>query len=151
MKSKTKFSYLSSSLIFIVGITFFSFSKKSDIEKNTIERDIEKYYLVPVFFSYDTQMMQKGFDESFFFASIKDQKTEKVTLIEFMERVGKRKKKPPKDKWTYKIQVLDITQNAASAKILLYKDEKLFFTDYLHLLKENEQWKIIGKVFYHHK
>ncbi len=149
MKNKIKFGFFGVFLVLISGIAFFSFSKKSDFEKAVVERDIEKYYLVPVFFSYDTDLMKKGFDESFFFASIKDKKIDKVTLSQFMERVAKRKENPPKDKWTYKIQVLDITENnVASAKVLLYKDEKLFFTDYLHLLKENDQWKIIGKVFY---
>ncbi len=119
-------------------------------DKKNIIADIEKYYIMPVFKDYNVELMKKGFHEDFFFASVKDDKINKVTLSEFMERISKRAENPPKEKWTHKIQVLDITQNASTAKIMLYRDEKHIFTDYLTLLKVNTQWKIIGKVFYRH-
>lgn len=124
---------------------------KNQEQHTQILSDIKKYYFIPVFEQYDVEMMKKGFDESFFFASVKDQKIEKVSLNEFMQRIAKRKENPPKDKWDYEMRVLDMTENqVATAKILLFRDGKHIFTDYLTLLKVENQWKITAKVFFRH-
>jgi len=46
--------------------------------------------------------------------------------------------------------MIDITGSAAMAKIQLRREGKLIFTDYLHLYKFKDGWKIVGKVFHRH-
>ena len=43
---------------------------------------------------------------------------------------------------------IDITGNAAMAKINLKKNDVLIFTDYLLLYKFEEGWRIVSKTFY---
>ena len=46
-----------------------------------------------------------------------------------------------------RIESIDITGTAASAKIVL-DYPGVVFTDYMSLLKVNEEWKIVNKIFY---
>ncbi len=45
---------------------------------------------------------------------------------------------------------MDVTGNAAVAKIELFKDSKHVYTDYLSLLKFSDGWKITDKVYFRH-
>ena len=57
--------------------------------------------------------------------------------------------KPPADEAQRKrsIESIDITGTAASAKIVL-DYPTVIFTDYMHLLKTADGWKIVNKTFY---
>ena len=57
--------------------------------------------------------------------------------------------KPPADEAQRKrsIESIDITGTAASAKIVL-DYPSVVFTDYMHLLKTADGWKIVNKTFY---
>lgn len=57
--------------------------------------------------------------------------------------------KPPSDEAQRKrsIESIDITGTAASAKIVL-DYPTVVFTDYMHLLKTADGWKIVNKTFY---
>ena len=58
---------------------------------------------------------------------------------------------PAKNRWDHKIVTLDVTGGAASAKVELYKDGKLVYTDYLSLLEFEDGWRIAAKVYHSHK
>lgn len=45
---------------------------------------------------------------------------------------------------------IDVTGNAAMAKIELWRGNKLIFTDYLGLYKFREGWRIVNKIYYRH-
>jgi hypothetical protein len=61
----------------------------------------------------------------------------------YLSRFGPRKEKDMTIKT--KIKSIDITGNAASAKITI-DTENRFFTDYFNLLKINNEWKIVDKI-----
>lgn len=78
--------------------------------------------------------------------AVRDGKYWQLTSEEFIARAGG---KPATDEAQRKrsIEAIDITGNAAVAKIVLdYPNVK--FTDYMALLKIDGEWKIMNKTFY---
>lgn len=78
--------------------------------------------------------------------AVRDGKYWQLTSEEYITRASG---KPADDEAQRKrsIEVIDITGNAAVAKIVLdYPQVK--FTDYMSLLKIDGQWKIVNKTFY---
>jgi metallo-beta-lactamase class B len=65
------------------------------------------------------------------------------------EEFAQRFKAPAADEYrrVRRVERLDVSGNAASAVVTLNYPQVLF-TDHLSLLKTNDEWKIVGKVFY---
>src|SRR5699024_3968449 len=49
-----------------------------------------------------------------------------------------------------RIDILDITETVASARIIIEDWNGVNFTDYMNLLKVDGEWKLINKIFHHH-
>jgi hypothetical protein len=73
----------------------------------------------------------------------------KVTQWTLEEYAGRASGKPAPDERERKrrIESIDITGNAATAKIVL-DYPAVTFTDYMSLLKIGDEWKIVNKTFY---
>ncbi len=50
----------------------------------------------------------------------------------------------------YKFDLINITGNAAIAKMLIFENSQLLYTDYFGLYKFEDGWKIVNKIFYEH-
>lgn len=83
-------------------------------------------------------------DAKLFF--IRDGKVTQWTLEEYVGRASG-KPAPDEAKRKRRIENIDITGNAATAKIILEYPE-VTFTDYMSLLKIGDEWKIVNKTFY---
>lgn len=82
-------------------------------------------------------------DAKLFF--IRDGKFSQLTLDEFAARFTG-KPQPDEAKRKRSVERIDITGNAATAKLILdYPNAK--FTDYMALLKIGDEWKIVNKTF----
>jgi hypothetical protein len=141
-------------LFLLVG-GFFSFNYSlSNGETEAVKSVIESSYLNGAFNALDTKAMANGFHPDFAIFSAKGETLEKYPIKDWIERVEKKKNAPDFDpkaqKWAYKFKNVDVTGNSAMAKIELSKDGKLVFTDYLSLLKFDNGWKIVGKVYFKH-
>ena len=76
-----------------------------------------------------------------------------MTVDAFLEMVKKRVVENPdlkNVKTTHNCALIDVTENAAVAKIEVYKDGKHVYTDYMSLYKFEEGWKIVNKIFATH-
>ncbi|MEQ9266251.1 MAG: nuclear transport factor 2 family protein, partial [Balneolaceae bacterium] len=67
----------------------------------------------------------------------------------------KRQKSDPdfdasKNKWEYQFTSVDVTGNSAAVKLELYNEGKHVYTDYLSLLRFDDEWKIVAKVYHQH-
>ena len=100
------------------------------------------------------QDIDTGFHPSFELITLgKDSST--VSLLPIytwreMVRQSKEAGKTPAVKTECKFLSIDITGAAAVAKIELYREGKLIFTDYLSLYKFREGWRIVSKIFHRH-
>ncbi len=75
---------------------------------------------------------------------------DKVNVDEWLKRVAEMKEKDTelwKSETSYGFRLVDVTRNAAVAKLDVYKGTTQFSTDYMLLYKFKEGWKIVSKIF----
>jgi uncharacterized protein YuzE len=123
------------------------------MEKEAIKKVIEEAYIHGIHIAQDEQAVKSGFHQDFTMLVLKDNTINKVTVDAFLEIVKKRIVENPdlkNVKTTHNCTLIDITENAAVAKIEVYKDEKHVYTDYMALYKFEEGWKIVNKIFTTH-
>ena len=99
--------------------------------------------------------MRKGFHPDFAIFTPKGKTISKYPIDTWIKGIEKRKASPDYDKnrakFACKIISVDVTGVCASAKIEVSKTGKKIFTDYLSLLKFEDGWKIVAKVYHRHK
>jgi len=71
--------------------------------------------------------------------------------IEGIENSKKKNPDPPPYKVTSNIPMVSVSGDAAVAKVMIYRDEKLIYSDYMSLYRFDDGWKIVGKIYYSHK
>ncbi|UCH93976.1 MAG: nuclear transport factor 2 family protein [Candidatus Aminicenantes bacterium] len=125
-------------------------TSKDDKERSEIKAVIENAYIQGVHIKQEPEAMKKGFHPEFNMLVLKDGEMTKVPINQWIEKVKESKKNPgpSKVKTTYRFSLIDVTGNAAVAKIEVYKDSIHVFTDYMSLYKFKEGWKIVNKIFH---
>ena len=127
---------------------------EADVDKAAVETLIEGAYLNGAFNDLDTKAMRAGFHPVFKIHGVQDGALREYPIDDWIASIEERKAKPDFDpadqKWDYKFVFVDVTEDAAVAKIELFKDSKHVYTDYLSLLKFTDGWKITDKVYFRH-
>jgi hypothetical protein len=123
-------------------------------EKAAIEKVIETAYVKGIQTDWDGEAAMKGFHPDFVMLILEDGAIRKFPIADWVKSLEQNRAKNPEGptyKITYEIPMVDITGDAAVAKIELYKDGTHIFTDYMSLYKFADGWKIVGKIFQRHK
>ena len=95
----------------------------------------------------NSEFMRKAFHTEGNLVFIRDGKFTTRTFDEYIAGMKDGKPAADEDRRKRSIESIDITGNAATAKIVLdYPAVK--FTDYMTLLKIDGEWKIVNKTFY---
>jgi len=127
---------------------------EADAAKKEIQTLIEAAYINGAYNALDTKAMREGFHPSFAIHGVRDGALSKYPIDEWIKGIEKRKTAPDfdpaKEKWEHRFVFIDVTGDAAVAKVELSKGGKHVFTDYLSLLKLADGWKITDKVYYRH-
>ena len=123
--------------------------------KQRLEALIVESYVHGAFNELNPDAMGRGFHPDFAIFSAKGDALGRYEIADWIKGVAKRKADPEfdpaKNRWDHKIESLDVTGGAAAAKIHLYKDGKLVYTDYLSLLKFDSGWRVAAKVYHKHE
>jgi hypothetical protein len=138
----------------VVSLSFLSVKNTSDAE-NEVKALVEKAYVNGAFNGLDADAMRAGFHEDFAIYSPQGDAISKYPIKVWADGVDKRKKSgydasDPKNKWEHKFVMVDATGHAAQVKIELYNQDKHVYTDYLSLLKFDNGWRIVAKVYQQH-
>lgn len=136
--------------LFSAGLAFHHHEQE---DKTSIEKMIKDAYIDGVHNLGDAQLIRQGFHPEFTMLVFQDGKLLKVSLEQWIERIGEGKNKAsdaPLIETTYKIRHIDVAGNSAIAAIDVSKGGKHIFTDYMSLYKFEEGWKIVNKIFYRH-
>ena len=127
---------------------------EADVDKAAIETLIEGAYINGAFNDLDTATMRAGFHPVFKIYEVRDDALGEYPIDDWIASIEKRKAAsdfdPADEKYDHKFVFVDVTGNAAVAKIELFKDSKHIYTDYLSLLKFSDGWKITDKVYFRH-
>jgi hypothetical protein len=123
-------------------------------DKTEVANVIKKAYFQGAFNDMNTEAMRKGFHPDFAIFYAKGNELGKYPIDTWIKRTEEGKDDPSflekrKDMDCIIIN-LDITGGCASAKVEISKNGEKIYTDYLSLLKFDDGWRIVAKVYYQH-
>ena len=152
---KTRLTLLAIVLIAVVSFAFISIEKTNESEE-AVKALVTKAYINGAFNKLDAESMENGFHPDFAIYSPKGTEISKYPIADWVAGVKKRRDdnydpNAEKNKWDHKFAAVDVTGHAAQVKVQLYNQGKHVFTDYLSLLRFEDDWKIVAKVYYRHK
>jgi hypothetical protein len=101
----------------------------------------------------DLEITRKGFFEGFDLLILQNSMVNKLPIYNWISMTRSRNMKDPglpdEQVLTHcDFEFIDITGDAAVAKIHLSRSGEIIFTDYLMFYRFDEGWKIVGKIFH---
>ncbi len=152
---KLKTTILSASLLLISAFVINS-TVKIHHEEAAIKELLETGYIHGAFNELNPKAMTKTFHKDFaIFSPGKEGEINRYPIKNWVEGTKKRKADPNFDpasnKWEHKFRRVDVSGRAAHVELELHKDGKLVYTDYLSLLKFEDDWKVVAKVYHQHE
>ena len=128
--------------------------KNVENEKELIKQVIQTAYVDGLCNNADAVAINQGFHPGFTLLGVgKGNTMWKYPIYSWVENAMDGKENKHKYSFqdeftTIKFQFVDVTGNAAVAKIDFFEGDKKKFVDYLSLLKFEDGWKIVTKTFY---
>ena len=154
MKRINLLSFLALALFVVALASNAMLYSEADVDKAAVEALIEGAYINGAFNDLDTETMRAGFHPVFKIHGVNVGALSEYPIDDWIVSIEKRKAAADFDaanqKWDHKFVFVDVTGNAAVAKIELFTDSKHVYTDYLSLLKFDDGWKITDKVYFRH-
>jgi len=125
---------------------------EEDAEVAAVKHVIEEAYIKGIHINQDIDAIRKGFHPEFAMVMYQDGAISKLTIEEWIARIeeGKKKGDRPKVEIKHEFPMVEVSGNAAVARIELYRDGKHVFTDFMSLYKFPDGWKIMSKTYYRH-
>jgi hypothetical protein len=125
--------------------------EQQNSERAAITETITQGYFNGAFNALDTVAMARAFHADFAILGSDGAALDRYTLSEWIHAIEQRKAKKEFDPATAvrdcRIIDLNVTDNAAGAKVEIYQNGALRYVDYLLLIKFGTQWKIVSKVY----
>ncbi|MDY6800986.1 MAG: nuclear transport factor 2 family protein [Bacteroidota bacterium] len=143
-------------LICVFAFSFSTlFAQDVETEKEKIKNVIQTAYVDGLQNKGTVADIEQGFHPGFNLLGVRDNMLTKFPIYSWIESHKQRlatDPSPPTDeqKITCKYLLIDVTGNAAMAKIELYRNQQLLFTDYLQLYKFDKGWQVVSKIYYRH-
>lgn len=129
-------------LLILLSITLNNSIVAQESDKALIEKTVS-YYLEGGT-NNDFETLKKAFHQNATMKFVTNDGYKEVNALEFFK---KGIKPGPKQNRKTSIVSVDITGTAASAKLKIAYDT-FNFIDYMNLLKIDDEWKVVGKIFY---
>lgn len=119
-------------------------------EKEAIQQVVEEAYIRGIHGNQDEKAVKSGFHPDFTMLVLQNNAIDKVAVDEWLDRIETMKADNPelwRAKTTHDFLLIDVTGDAAVAKLDVYKGSTHFSTDYMLLYKFEEGWQIVSKIF----
>jgi len=102
----------------------------------------------------DTAAMARGFHPEFAILGAGASGIDRYPIGEWIAAIEQRKAAPGFDPASARreceLLAVDVTGDVANVKLVVGRDGKLVYTDYLFLLRFAEGWKIVSKIYHSH-
>ena len=123
-------------------------------DQQQIVQTIEKAYIDGIHTNPNLETVLTGFHPDFQMLVRKEAELAKVSPEEFVAMVLKGREANP-DAFTspvsFKIPLVEITGDAAVARVELSRGGNLLFTDYLSLYRMDGRWQVVAKIYHSHQ
>lgn len=141
-------------IVFIIAFLATSVQAQSQVE-DEIRETVLNGYVNGAFNALNPEAMGETFHEEFAIFSTDGENLNRYPIANWIQNTAAQKNHPnfdPADNvWDHSFSSVDVTGNSAMVKLELFHEGNHVFTDYLSLLKFNEGWKIVAKVFTQHE
>jgi hypothetical protein len=139
----------------LAALLFVSTSTMAQTDEDQIKEVINKAYIEGIHNLGPIGEIDKGFHPCFTLIGLQENGTTVSLLPIYTWRentrvAGERNPGGAPVKTECRYKMIDVTGAAAIAKIELYREGKLIFTDYLNLYRFKDGWKIVGKIYHRH-
>ncbi len=121
----------------------------NNVESDEIKNVLVSAYVEGIHMNRDSVAIREGFHPDFVMKVYDDDQMINASLDMWLGRMNLDGTKNPK-KIEHEFGPIDVTGNAATAKMEIFIDSKHTYTDYFLLYKFEDGWKIVGKIFYSH-
>lgn len=118
-----------------------------------VKKVIEESYIRGIHIERNIPAIRKGFHPDFTMFILKEGVVEKLSIGEWIESIEKsiaENPDPPKREITWDFPMVEVSGDAAVARIEMYRDGKHIFTDFMSLYRFSDGWKIVGKIYFRH-
>jgi hypothetical protein len=113
-------------------------------DKIKVENVLKDYF--QGYLKAEKHLIEKAFHPETRLFSVDKGKLDKTEMSDWLKNIESRKAKGDERNADQEIIFIEITDDAAIAKVIL-TFSKYKFTDYLSLLRIQDQWQIIGKIY----
>ncbi len=141
-----------------IGFPFQQSETEIAKDKIAIRNIVETCYIDVLYYGKDIDDLKEGFHPEFNMYVLSGNKIDKLSLEQWIERlkaVRARKSSTTnsdeKNRYKHEFKSIDVTGYTAVAKIEIFRNGKLEYTDYLALYKFDEGWKVMTKFFTQHQ
>ena len=125
-----------------------------DADVAAVKEVVNRAYIEGIHKERDSEKIRSGFHEEFVMLINADEGLRKLTRNQWIARIedGNRKNPDrPQPKIDHEFSLVDVSGDAAVARVELHRDGKHTFTDYLSLYRTSDGWRIVGKIFQRHQ
>jgi hypothetical protein len=122
---------------------------QSTNEEGAISEMLVAAYVEGIYVNRDREAVLKGFHPDFVLHVYDGGNLIQAPLEMWLGRLQLDGTRNP-DSIDYEIDLIDITGNSAIAKMRIFENSQLLYTDYFGLYKFEDGWKIVNKIFYGH-
>ena len=147
MKSVFKTALLVS---FVVSLLVAVPTMAGDDEEAILEV-IENSYVKAIHAKFNEAAIMSGFHPAFIMFVKGEEGINHVSIQDWVGRMkGSADPNAEPRNVRFTPTAVNVTGDAASVRIELYRDDNLVFTDFFLLYKVDGEWKIVGKVYHRH-
>ena len=122
---------------------------QSTNDENSISEMLIKAYVEGIYVNRDRDAVMTGFHPDFVLHVYDDGNLIQAPLEMWLGRLQLDGTRNP-ESIDYKIDLIDITGNSAIAKMRIFQESQLLYTEYFGLYKFEDGWKIVNKIFHGH-
>ncbi|MDH4057509.1 MAG: nuclear transport factor 2 family protein [Cyclobacteriaceae bacterium] len=128
------------------------FSSAQSVDEREVKDVITSAYIEGIQNTGAIEDIRKGFHPTFNMLRLVENEVKPYPIEEWISAIEKRRSDGATStaRTEGKFISVDITGNAATVKLELYRGGKKTFTDYLVLYKFTEGWRIVSKTYYRH-
>ncbi len=139
-------------LILLAFVFLFVTTGYAQNNEEAVKNVVKSAYVEGIHNNGSIADIRAGFHPSFSMLRLMENEIEPLPIADWISSIEKRRSEnPPQgERIDGKFVDIDVTGNAATVKLELYRQDKLIFTDYLSLYLFEEGWQIVSKTYFRH-
>ncbi len=124
-----------------------------EAEEEAVKDVITTAYIEGIHNERDVEKIRSGFHPDFNMLAYRDNAINAVSIEQWIggiERSLERNPDPPEVPVRPEFTAVEVSGNAAVARIEVYRGDQHLYTDFMSLYKFDGGWKIVNKIYYSH-